>query len=204
MRDNQQYVELRELEQEISLATGNREFARQQTHSFAIHYRGEVIDAVKYRRGLISKDDLKLSRSIRWKNFDKHSEKLAENMLAAGRGPRPGNVEAHHIVPWNAVPQSGAAQRSRLRLAAWGIDIDHEANGVWLPRSSRFVPHPDLPHATSHKKVHTNIYYLNVEFLLRETIAEGLGRQGIIDTLREIGEDLENNDFPLHELIKDE
>ncbi len=204
MQPEQQYVELRELEQELFEATGSRDLARQQAYSFAIHYRGEVIDAVRYRKGLITKDDLLLSRKVRWLHFDKHSEVLAQNMVDAGRGPRPNNVEAHHIVPWNAYPNSGAAQRSRLRLAAWGIDIDHEANGVWLPKSSKYVPHSALPEAGSHKKVHTTKYYLNVEFLLEETIAEGLGRQGIIDTLRSIGEDLENNEFPLHKLIEDE
>jgi hypothetical protein len=40
--------------------------------------------------------------------------------------------------------------------------------------------------------------------MLNETIAEGLGKQGIIETLRGIGEDLQNNEFPVHELIKDE
>jgi len=204
MKTEQHIVELKELEQDILEETGNRDFARKQAYSFAIHYRGEIIDAVRYKKGLISQDDLQLSRNIRWTRYDKHSEKLASNMLKANRGPRPNHVEAHHIVPWNAVSKSGAAQRSRLRLAAWGIDIDHEANGVWLPKSSRFIPHEKFPLAKSHKKIHTNIYYLNVEFMLNETIAEGLGRQGIIETLRDIGEDLQNNEFPLHELIKDE
>jgi hypothetical protein len=34
-------------------------------------------------------------------------------------------------------------------------------------------------------------------FLLNETIAEGLGRQGIIKTLQKIGEELANGTFPI-------
>ncbi|SBS26860.1 hypothetical protein MSP8886_00726 [Marinomonas spartinae] len=97
MKTEQHIVELTELEQDILEETGNRDFARKQAYSFAIHYRGEIIDAVRYKKGLISQDDLQLSRNIRWTSYDKHSEKLASNMLKANRGPRPNHVEAHHI-----------------------------------------------------------------------------------------------------------
>lgn len=196
-----EYVTVQELEQDIYRATGNRALATKQAQLFAIHYRGEVIDAVRYRKGWISQDDLVLSRHIRWQHHSQHSKKLAENMIAAGRGPRPRNVEAHHVVPWNE-NRSAAAKRSRLRLAAWGIDIDHEANGVWLPASSKFLPHSSFPMAGSHRASHTTTYYLNVEYLLTQTIAEGLGRRGIIETLREIGEDLQSNEFPINKLIE--
>ena len=56
-----------------------------------------------------------------------------------------------------------------------------------------------MPNAEAHSKIHTNEYYLNVEALLVETIGEGLGRQGIIDLLRDIGDELQSGDFPIHE-----
>ena len=93
------------------------------------------------------------------------------------------------------------AARSRLRLAAFGIDIDHEANGVYLPRFQKHVPMDILPDAYPHSKIHTGKYYFNIEFLLNETIAEGLGRQGIIETLKEIGEELADGTFPITTLL---
>ncbi|WP_062569314.1 AHH domain-containing protein [Pseudoalteromonas arabiensis] len=89
------------------------------------------------------------------------------------------------------------AARSRLRLAAFGIDIDHEANGVYLPRFQKHVLVDILSDAYSHSKIHIGKYYFNVEFLLNETIADDLGRQGLIEILREIGEELVDGTFPI-------
>ena len=47
--------------------------------------------------------------------------------------------------------------------------------------------------------LHTNEYYLNVETLLTATIGEGLGRTDIIELLRDIGDELQSGDFPIHE-----
>ncbi|MEJ2911604.1 AHH domain-containing protein [Pseudoalteromonas sp. C12FD-1] len=129
--------------------------------------------------------------------YEKAAQKLAANMAKAGRGNKPKNTAAHHIVSWNDM----RAARSRLRLAAFGIDIDHEANGVYLPRFQKHVPMDILPDAYPHSKIHTGKYYLNIEFLLNETIAEGLGRQGIIETLKEIGEELADGTFPITTLL---
>ncbi|TCI02437.1 hypothetical protein EZV61_13855 [Corallincola luteus] len=195
-----EYVTVAELERDLATATGNPALAKKQAMSYAIYYRGLVIDSAKYKGNLITKDDLEYSRHIQWEHAKKHSEKLCENMHKAGRGSRPGNVEAHHIVAWDAK----RAVWARLRLAAFGIDIDHEANGVYLPNFKRNVPIPGIPTDKSHRQTHTPQYYMNVEFLLKETIAEGLGRRGIIETLREIGEELYDGEFPLRKLIKKE
>ncbi|MPW31862.1 hypothetical protein F9L16_23175 [Agarivorans sp. B2Z047] len=101
------------------------------------------------------------------------------------------------MVAWDA-PR---AARSRLRLAAFGIDISHEANGVYLPRFAKHTPMSQMPFSKPHSKTHTGQYFLNVEYLLEETIAEGLGRSEIIDTLREISEELESGNFPLRDVI---
>lgn len=193
-------VSIKELEIDLLNSTGNPSLAKQQAQAFAIHYAGRVIDAVKFRKGNISKDDLLLSRHIRWEHHKRHSQNLAKNMLSANRGPKPSNTCAHHIVPWFD-DKSAACSRSRLRLAAWGIDIDHEANGVWLPRFRCHIPHDGIPTRVAHSQTHTMVYYLNVDSLLRDTIAEGLGRTGIIDTLREVGEMLHDGDFPVNRLI---
>lgn len=190
------YVTVQELEEDLAVLTGNPQLAKAQAKQFSIRYQGEVIDAARYKKGLISKDDLLLSRHVRWQHTKNHSKRLAENMASAGR-KRPTNAAAHHIVAWN----HPRAARARLRLAAFGIDIDHEANGVYLPRFKKHIPHKAMPNANAHSVVHTGQYYLNVEFLIQDTIAEGLGKQGIIDTLREIGEELESGTFPLTQSI---
>ncbi|ELV8742471.1 TPA: hypothetical protein I7750_19630 [Vibrio vulnificus] len=191
------YVTVEELEKDFESLTGDKESAKAQVKLFAIRYRGEIIDSVRYQKGLISKDDLQLSKHIRWQHHKNHSQRLAANMLAANR-KRPANTAAHHIVSWD----HPRAAKARIRLAAFGIDIDHEANGVYLPRFKKHIPHANMPKAKAHSSTHTNQYYLNVEFLLEDTIAEGLGRKGIIETLREVGEDLEAGEFPLRESIQ--
>ena len=40
-----------------------------------------------------------------------------------------------------------------------------------------------MPKAEAHTKTHTSEYFLNVEALLTDTIAEGLGRTGVIELL---------------------
>ncbi|MBB1450069.1 AHH domain-containing protein [Pseudoalteromonas carrageenovora] len=197
MRQEIHEVTIQDIENDLFLVTGDRGLAKAQAHAFSIHYRGEIIDSVKYKRGFISADDLIYSRHVRWEHMKKHAQKLAANMAKAGRGDKPKNTAAHHIVSWNDM----RAARSRLRLAAFGIDIDHEANGVYLPRFQKHVPMDILPDAYPHSKVHTGKYYFNIEFLLNETIAEGLGRQGIIETLKEIGEELADGTFPITTLL---
>lgn len=194
-----EYITVSELEQDILAVTGDPVKARNQAHQIAIMYKGEIIDSLRFKRGQISKKDLELSRHIRWCQNSRHSHNLSENMLKANRGPRPNNTAAHHIVAWSS-PKSAKA---RLRLAAFCIDIDHEANGVFLPIGSKYVPMFSMPEAMPHSKTHTIKYYLNVEYLLEQTIAENLGRTGIIETLEEIGESLEDGDFPIHELLSD-
>lgn len=196
-REDVHYVTIDELENDFEVLTGDKEVAKAQAKLFSIRYRGEVIDAVRFQRGLISEDDLQLAKHIRWQHHKNHSRNLAANMMAARRN-KPANTAAHHIVAWD----HPRAAKSRLRLAAFGIDIDHEANGVYLPRFKKHIPHKAMPSAKAHSVTHTHQYYLNVEFLLEDTIAEGLGRPGIIDTLREVGEDLEAGEFPLREAIQ--
>src|SRR5690606_30140845 len=107
------------------------------------------------------------------------------------------NMAAHHIVAWD----HPRAAKSRIRLAAYAIAIDNECNDVFLPRFQRHCPHEHFPNAQPHSKIHTEKYFLNVEFLLEATIAEGMGRNAIISTLRDVAEELEDGEFPLHKRI---
>ncbi|MGI9280944.1 MAG: AHH domain-containing protein [Endozoicomonas sp.] len=99
-----------------------------------------------------------LSRNIKKKN----SQILRENMINAGRS-LPKGTDAYHIVPAseNRSWAKDYAQAARAILRRWGISINHEANGVALPSSSK-RPVKSLPNAYPHKQVHTKVYYLNV------------------------------------------
>lgn len=198
MRQPYEEVTVQELEQDILTVTGDPVRAKAKAQAFSIYYRNVVIDSVRFCQGRITEDDLKYSRSIQWQHMKSHSKKLAENMQKAGRGKRPGNTAAHHIVSWN----DQRAGKARLRLAAFGIDIDNEANGIYLPLHKAHVPLKSLPNAYAHSTIHTEKYYLNVEFLIEESVMEGLGHRGIIDTLRDIADDLEDGQFPLKSLIE--
>ena len=58
-----------------------------------------------------------------------------------------------------------------------------------------------MPGALPHSTMHTNNYYLNVEYPLGQTIAQGLGRNGIIETLEDIAADLQEGEFELQTRI---
>ncbi len=198
LQHEEKYLTLQELEQDLVNATGNRVLAKEQAQQYAIMYKGNIINSVRYKKGLINKDEYILSRNVLWEHNKYHSKKLSDNMFLNSNLKKPDNTAAHHIVAWNDI----RASQSRLRLAAFGIDIDHAANGVFLPRFAKHLPMKSMPKAYSHASIHTKEYYLNVEFLLEETIAEGLGRKEIIETLQDIAEDLQSGVFPLHELYE--
>ncbi|VAW87565.1 hypothetical protein MNBD_GAMMA16-1419 [hydrothermal vent metagenome] len=78
---------------------------------------------------------------------------------------RPLNTAAHAIVS-GAHPEAEAARKI---LAKFKIRVDDPHNGVFLPRSSCYIPHPEMPDAVNHAGVHTKEYYLNVTTILRQT-----------------------------------
>ncbi|MFL0802472.1 MAG: AHH domain-containing protein [Agarilytica sp.] len=122
-----------------------------------------------------------------------NSKILRENMIKAGR-PLPAGTDAHHIVPSSEKRDwaKDNAAAARAILTRWGIDINHEANGVALPSRSD-TPVKELPDAYPHKTVHTKVYYLNIAGQLGQSSSQS----DCIDILREIGEDLEDGIFPI-------
>jgi hypothetical protein len=192
------YLSVNEMADDLTNVTGSREYGRAAAMAYAIYYRDTIIDTVRYQRGDIDSKTLQLSRRIRWEHAKRHNIKLSENMLAAGR-QRPKNVSTHHIVAWD----HPRAAKSRIRLAAYAIDIDNECNGVFLPRYQQHCPHPYMPNANAHSKTHTEEYFFNVEFLLEGTAAEGLGRNAIVSTLRSVSHALEKGAFPLRSKLAD-
>lgn len=75
---------------------------------------------------------------------------------------RPPNVSAHAIVSGEHVN----AKAARRILAKWKVRVDDPDNGVFLPRDSRYIPHPELPNAVNHAELHTDEYYVNITNVL--------------------------------------
>ncbi|WP_210798610.1 AHH domain-containing protein [Pseudoalteromonas ostreae] len=90
---------------------------------------------------------------------EKHRpQRMTRYMSATGAGKKPPNTATHAIV-------SGThelAKAARKILAKFKIRIDDPANGVYLPKNGNYIPHPAMPDASNHAKIHTELYYLNI------------------------------------------
>jgi len=126
----------------------------------------------------------------------RYMRKLKRNMRnATPSRKQPKNyMAAHHIVSWH----DERALAARQILAQYGIDINDEANGVWLPQYEKDLPHLACPDAYAHAKIHTNVYYVNVTNLLQtEARVLGTSAEDIRDILRDIGDELVSGVFPV-------
>ncbi len=90
--------------------------------------------------------------------------RLTQHKKATGV-KKPLNTATHAIVS-GAHPRAEAARKI---LARFKIRVDDPHNGVFLPQSSRYIPHPEMPDAVNHAGVHTKEYYVNVTTILRQT-----------------------------------
>jgi len=130
-------------------------------------------------------------RRLRRKKQRQDAEALRTNMQTAGRNVGEG-YEAHHIVASNDFRPYAAiwVERAQAILRRWSIDINHEANGVALPKSEG-AKQDISSDAPSHKKIHTRTYYMNIANDL-----QGAGsKDDCIELLREIGEDIETGNY---------
>ncbi len=156
----------------------------------------EVIKTTTAKKSGMSKEQ-RIFKRIKDREGRLHRKRLNESMMARHR-KKPAKTDAHHIVSWSHPEAVGA----RAILAQFGIDIDSADNGVYLPTSSKYVPHPKIPNAYSHKKIHTQKYYLNLTALLTQTLRlPNVAKEDIMSILKEVGEDLVNGTFPINSLL---
>ena len=81
------------------------------------------------------------------------ADKLADNVThMTGRAIGP-NEHAYHIVAGGASRES--AVNALAKIKALGIDVNEGANGVFLPKSCKYV----VGTTPAHAKIHTNDYY---------------------------------------------
>ena len=111
------------------------------------------------------------------------SSRLGRHLKYTGQ-KRPPNTAAHAIVSGS----HDEARAARQILAKWKIRIDDPDNGVFLPRDSRYIPHPEMKNAVNHAKLHTDEYYVNITAMLSQSTTEYECRQ----TLQLIAQSLQD------------
>ncbi len=144
------------------------------------------LDEIKAGLAKAADKDIFLNRKLYTQKLGRspNSSVLGENLEAVGK-VRPENSAAHHMVPGGESYFN--AQNARQILQREGIDINEAANGVFLPKSSKYV----IDDAIAHSRVHTNKYYDNLFERLNNAPA-GKAR----NELDKIAQELLNGTFP--------
>jgi hypothetical protein len=128
---------------------------------------------------------------------DRAADRFKKSM-GAYPGAKPEGMDLHHLVSWG----HSRAEKALAILLQFGIDPHSAANGAYMPRSVGHTPHPDMPNAYAHNRVHRNIYHDNVFFVLREAATiPGATKADIEEILRDIALRLQAGTFPIHELL---
>lgn len=157
-------------------------------------YSIETQHRIKTKKGFMTEKELEEERKKRRIRAN-HTNRLLRNMIKERRKKDPNwqqpiNTSPHHIVD---VGKRGGT-RAKMILKGVGIDIDDAINGVFLPTYVKRTPHPDMPYAYAHSKVHTDVYYFNIT----ERLAESEGdRYEVEEALKDIADDLVNGNFPV-------
>lgn len=81
------------------------------------------------------------------------ADKLADNIKHMSGRAKGANEHAHHIVTGGATRQT--AKDALAKIKALGVDVNEGANGVFMPKSSKYVAGT----TPAHSKIHTNDYY---------------------------------------------
>jgi hypothetical protein len=90
------------------------------------------------------------------------SSRLAYHLVEA-YGSRPARCHAHAIV----AGKHELAARLRFMMAKMKIGIDDVVNGCWLPENTAATPHPAMPKAPPHSRIHRYNYYFWINSRLR-------------------------------------
>lgn len=90
------------------------------------------------------------------------SSRLGYHLVEA-YGTRPARCHAHAIV----AGKHKLAAELRLMMAKLKIGIDDVDNGCWLPENTAATPHPSMPKAPPHSRIHRHNYYWWINSRLR-------------------------------------
>lgn len=144
----------------------------------------ETLDIYRHEAGLMSRKELR---------DEVHDSKVLGDFMRGNGKPYPGgNCDAHAIV-------SGSHPRAtqmRAILARVRIRIDDIRNGTWLPRRTADTPHPKMPLAIPHSRIHRNGYYMWLRLKFDTLDIGNLTEQDVERLLRGIEYDLKFSSFP--------
>ncbi|MCO1336305.1 AHH domain-containing protein [Microbulbifer sp. OS29] len=156
----------------------------------------KVIDQVEETLDKYRQESVTMSRKeIREEEHD--STRLGKFMEKNGKPHPGGNCDAHAIV-------SGGHSRAtpaRAILARVGIRIDDIRNGTWLPRSTADTPHPKMPEAIPHSRIHRLGYYMWLEDEFARLDISDITEENVTNLLRGIEYDLKFSSFPHYVML---
>ncbi|WKD50480.1 AHH domain-containing protein [Microbulbifer spongiae] len=171
-------------------------FASKQDITKADYMALQVVEQVeetldKYRQESVTMSQMDLVS-------EEHDSARLGKFMDKNRKPHPGgNCDAHAIVSGGhpkAVQQRGI-------LAFVKIRIDDIRNGTWLPRRTADTPHPKMPDAVPHSRIHRNGYYKWLKAKFDTLDFSNLTEQEVEKLLRGIEYDLKFSTFPNYVML---
>lgn len=93
---------------------------------------------------------------------EEHKSQLLGQHLEEKFGSRPARTHAHAIV----AGKHPLAAAIRLIMSKLKIGIDDVDNGCWLPENTAATPHPAMPKAPPHSRIHRYNYYFWISSIL--------------------------------------
>lgn len=144
----------------------------------------ETLDIYRQEAGLMSRKVLR--------DEEHNSQVLGKFMNKNGKPYPGGNCDAHAIVSGShsgATPMRGILARAKIR-------IDDIRNGTWLPHRTADTPHPKMPMAVPHSRIHRNGYYRWLGFEFDTLDIENMTEQDVERLLKGIEYDLKFSSFP--------
>jgi len=134
------------------------------------------------------------SMSSKELQLEKHNSTVLGRHLESVGNKRPVRCHAHAIVA------GGHTRAAILRaiMARLKIRIDDPDNGCWLPENTAATPHPVMPRAVPHSRIHRNNYFFWLYSRLQGVSQEASFRIN----LKLIAKHLHEHTFPEYVMLK--
>jgi len=155
----------------------------------AIEQVEETLDVYRQEAGLMSRKELR---------DEEHDSKVLGDFMRLNGKPYPGGKCDAHAIVSGSHPR---ATQMRAILARVRIRIDDIRNGTWLPRRTADTPHPNMPLAIPHSRIHRNGYYMWLRTKFGTLDVENLTEQDVERLLRGIEYDLKFSSFPNYVML---
>ncbi|WP_444919994.1 AHH domain-containing protein [Microbulbifer sp. CnH-101-G] len=171
-------------------------FVSKENLSKADYLALKVVDQVEATLDKYRQESVTMSRK-EVRNEEHDSSRLGRFMEKNGKPHPGGNCDAHAIV------SGGHSMATPLRaiLARVKIRIDDIRNGTWLPSRTADTPHPKMPAAIPHSRIHRVGYYKWLELEFAAIDIENLNEAEVEKVLKAIEYDLKFSSFPHYVML---